>query len=173
MDVVGVEIPLLFSKLSLSKAKAVINFEKNVLNIMGQTLPLQETSSGHILLPLKRPLDPLEPSVKRILYASRFAKDNSAENKKKVLKVHRQFAHPPAGRLKSFLRDAGIEDSDVIDLVDIVTSECDTCKRLKRPPPRPVVGFPLAREFNEVVAMDLKVFSPGVYFLHMIDHATR
>ena len=40
-------------------------------------------------------------------------------------------------------------------------------------PNRPVVGFPLASEFNEVVAMDLKALKTGVYVLHMIDHATR
>ena len=35
--------------------------------------------------------------------------------------------------------------------------------------------MPLAREFNEAVAMDLKVwdFKKNIYFLHLIDMATR
>ena len=32
------------------------------------------------------------------------------------------------------------------------------CKRYKKVPPRPVVGFPLATMFNECVAMDLKFY---------------
>ena len=42
-------------------------------------------------------------------------------------------------------------------------------------PSRPVTCMPLAREFNEVVAMDLKVwdFKKNIYFLHLIDMATR
>ena len=60
-----------------------------------------------------------------------------------------------------------------MELVDTVTNNCETCKKLKKPPDRPVVGFPLAKLFNEVVALDLKCYSPGVYFLHLIDHATR
>ena len=41
------------------------------------------------------------------------------------------------------------------------------------PPPRPVVGMPLAREFNECVAMDLQQYSNGIWLLHLIDCATR
>ena len=44
---------------------------------------------------------------------------------------------------------------------------------MKRCPARPAVKMPLANEFNQVVAMDLKVFTHGLYFLHLIDHATR
>ena len=33
--------------------------------------------------------------------------------------------------------------------------------------------MPLATKFNEVVAIDLKEFCPGVYFIHMIDMHTR
>ena len=173
VDVVSQHIPLLFSKSSLAKAKAVINFEKSEINILGQNIPLRETTSGHLLLGLKRELDPCEPYARRILVASKFDANNPAENKKKIVKVHRQFAHPPARRLKKFLADAGVEDDSLLDMVEAVTDQCETCKKLKKPPSKPVVGFPLAKTFNEVVAMDLKVYSPGVYFLHLIDHATR
>ena len=43
---------------------------------------------------------------------------------------------------------------------------------IKRPSLRPVVGFSLAHDCNETVAMDLNQFR-GVYVLHMVDHATR
>lgn len=36
-----------------------------------------------------------------------------------------------------------------------------------------MVSLPLATEFNEVVAVDLKEWKPNTYFLHLIDIATR
>ena len=44
--------------------------------------------------------------------------------------------------------------------------------KYKKPALRPVVGLSLAKDFNEVVAMDLKDIR-GKKILHMIDHATR
>ena len=35
-----------------------------------------------------------------------------------------------------------------------------------------MVGFSLAHDFNETVAMDLKQFR-GAYILHMVDHPAR
>ena len=37
---------------------------------------------------------------------------------------------------------------------------------------KPTVAFPLARDFNESVAIDLKFYC-GKPILHLIDHATR
>ena len=91
----------------------------------------------------------------------------------KIPKVHKQLAHPVSHRLKSMLRGAGVRDHKLLDLVDIVTNECGTCKQFSRPPACPLVGLPTAHEFNQVVATDFKVFKPGLYFLHIIDHATR
>ena len=96
VDVVSVDIPLLFSKSSLSKAKAVMDFNNNLITILGQDIPMLETTSGHCILSLKRPLDLQEPVVKRIFQSTRFDENDTVNNKKKILKVHRQFAHPSA-----------------------------------------------------------------------------
>ena len=117
VDIIDADIPLLFSKSSLAKAKAVINFDNNEIDILGQRIQLKETSSGHFLLPLNRPMDPSEVSVKRILLANKFDDTNIIENKRKVLKLHKQFCHPPIRRMKKFLSDAGIEDKHITDLV--------------------------------------------------------
>ena len=39
-----------------------------------------------------------------------------------------------------------------------IDSKYDLCKRYKKSKPRPVIGFSLARDFNDVIAMDLKHF---------------
>ena len=56
-----------------------------------------------------------------------------------------------------------------------IEDDCEICFRKQRGPSRPVVGFNLAKEFNEVVALDLKQWShsPTIWFCHMIDLATR
>ena len=45
---------------------------------------------------------------------------------------------------------------------------CEVCQKFKSPPSRPVVGLPLADNFNQVASMDLKE-----WILHLIDTATR
>ena len=172
VDVVNADIPLLFSKSSLQKSRSKMDFETNTIHILDQSLPMHETTSGHYLLSLKRSLNADDPAVRRIFQATRFDDDMNA-NKKKVLKVHKQFAHPAPEKLKTLLRNAGVKDKKVLNLVDTITDECSTCKHFRRSPARPVVGLPTAHQFNEVVAMDLKVFKTGLYFLHLIDHATR
>ena len=88
-------------------------------------------------------------------------------------KLHKQFAHPTSDRLKALMKDAGIKESKCFELIDLVSENCQVCKRFKRTPARPVVSLPIATEFNEAVAMDHKVWKPRIYFLHLIDMATR
>ena len=42
----------------------------------------------------------------------------------------------------------------------------------KRPAAKPIVGMPLANDFNEVVALNLKFFH-GKNILHLIGHVSR
>lgn len=173
IDVVPADIPLLLSVQSLKKGKAKINFLDNTMTILNQTIPLRETKSGHLLLPLSDSLCVSDKSdIRRILMNSSVTTSDT-ESKNKALKLHRQFAHPPPERLKKLLRDSDITDKKLLKFIDQVSAECVTCQELKHPPNRPAVGFPLATEFNEVVAMDLKQLKKGIYILHMIDHATR
>ena len=57
-------------------------------------------------------------------------------------------------------------------MVKDLDKSCEIYMRYKRPSSKPAVGFSLAHDFNETVAMDLKQFK-CVYNLHMVDHATR
>ena len=59
--------------------------------------------------------------------------------------------------------------------IDKVSTQCDVCQRFKRTPSRQLVSMPMAQEFNEAVAMDLKIwdFKGGVYILYLIDVAIR
>ena len=92
----------------------------------------------------------------------------------KASKLHLQFCHPSARRLIQLVKSSGNEDKELIEAIDEVSISCDSCKRYKKTIPGPVVTFPLASEFNETVAMDLKTYKKDkIYFLHIIDHVIR
>ena len=59
-------------------------------------------------------------------------------------------------------------------LVEECVQMCELCRKYKKPFSKPIVGFPVAEEFNHVVCMDLKEIQKGkLWFLHMIDGATK
>ena len=124
---------------------------------------------------MSRPLDqPHSPLTHKVLFSPPLSKcgNDKDECLKIANKLHKQFAHPAAQRLKKLIQESGVDNPTVLDMIDDVSASCDTCKRYKRTPSSPVTGFPLANAFNETVAMDLKFFQDGI-LLHMIDHATR
>ena len=62
-----------------------------------------------------------------------------------------------------------------MSLIDDVTEKCEICPKWKKTPSRPIVSLPMATEFNETVAMDLKIWNKEkhIYILHLIDLFTR
>ena len=99
--------------------------------------------------------------------------DKSYEEKFQIAsKLHTQFSHPSQDKLQKFLKQAGVNDYQFLSILESISFDCQICAKYKRSNPRPVVGFSLAKEFNDTVAIDLKPYK-GVLFLHLIDLATR
>ena len=169
-NVVDRDLPLLISRESLKRAEAEIDFKNDRVNLLGEQVNVVISQSGHLCIPLIQKC--VKQCVKQVLFSSPLQVNDDKANEKKISKLHKQFAHPSSDKLKQLIHNSGVTDADIDKTVDNVTSRCDICKRYRRPPPRPVVGFSLSTEFNEVVAMDIK-FLDGVPILHMIDHATR
>ena len=170
-QVVSANIPLLLSRDSLKKADAHMNFQDDTINSFGVNIPMIISESGHCCLSLSRPLDsPNSPHT--VMFTSPLKGATGEQCRSRVQKLHKQFAHAHPDRLKRLVRDSGIDDTDIMHMIDDVSAGCDICKRFKPTPPRPAVSFPLANTFNETVAMDLKQIG-GRLILHMIDHATR
>ena len=164
-DIVDSDIPLLLSKSSMKEAKVKLDLENDCASIFGRQVDLQCTSSGHYCVPLQQSDVVIDESFSVLLCND---SDDSTFKQKQVEKLHKQFAHPTSDRLKALMKDAGIKDSKCLELVDLVSENCQVCKRFIRTPARPVVSLPISNEFNEAVAMDLKVWKPGIYFLHLI-----
>ncbi|KAL5015625.1 hypothetical protein ScPMuIL_007295, partial [Solemya velum] len=89
-----------------------------------------------------------------------------------LLKLHKQFAHPPTNRLIALLKDACVWKDEYLEMLSKIGEDCNMCKVYARSPPRPVVSMPMASRFNEKVAMDLKQWK-GRWILHMIDMWSR
>ena len=91
----------------------------------------------------------------KLFFLSTNLRDKSDEEKVKIAaKLHRQFAHPHSGKMKLLLRDAQIIDKDSEKYLNDLDNTCEVCFKCKKPKPRPVVGFPIAKTFNETLAMD-------------------
>ena len=175
-DVIDYDIPLLLSKEAMKKASTKIDFSNDEINIFDQRIKPHITSSGHYCLKLKNDHDNPSQQYASISLICKDIKNIPANEKPKVaLKLHRQFAHPPAERLIQLILDSGIADADLSNHVHEISKNCQTCEKYKKAKPRPVVGFPIAKVFNETLAMDLKevAYSPKIWLLHVIDHATR
>ena len=164
-NVVDCDVPLLLSRESLKRANAEIDFRTDSVSLLGEKVEVKVSKSGHLCVSL-------EPrrgthNVKQVLFSSPLNVNDVSGNEKKILKLHKQFAHPSAERLTQLIRNSGVTDTHLNEIVNTVSQSCDVCKRFRKPPPRPAVGFPLAAEFNETVAMDIK-FINGVPVLHLI-----
>lgn len=95
------------------------------------------------------------------------------EQTKILEKLHKQFGHATADRLKTLLKSAGVVSDNIFTLLEKVVSKCDLCARFKRTPSRPVVGLPMATCYNETVALDLFEVETNVWVFHMIDMFSR
>ena len=67
---------------------------------------------------------------------------------------------------------SGIVDKELVDLVNKIGEKCTMCLKYKKAPLKPVVGFLLSQDFNDVISMDLKGIN-GFKILHLINQATR
>lgn len=173
-EVVPSNVPLLLSKETMKKANARLNFDKDTISLFGVEQVMVCTTSGHYAIPIKK---------HNVYSCNRNSKEDNlilfslkenADVKTVAKKLHQQFSHPVADRLIKLVKNAGVENADLIEAIKDVGSHCDTCKRYKKSNPRPVVSLPLASEFNDTIAMDLKTYRNNeIYFMHVIDHATR
>ena len=175
-DFIEKELPLLFSRSAMKKASTVITFKDNgkeVVTMLGKEQQLYVSEGGHLCIPLaEHNLDAFGvDEEKRISFVGKLEQLNDPK-RKKVAKLHEQFAHPVSSRLIQLLKNGGIVDKDFHYLIEDATRNCGVCTKYKKPHLTPVVCFPRATEFNEHIALDLKYFS-GDFMLHVIDHFTR
>ena len=175
-EVVDKELPLLLSKEAMKKAGMMIDFTNDSAQIFGFHINLEITSSGHYTIALSKTRNFLNNNInqeeEKAFIAVDVDKMSYQEKEKMVTKLHNQFGHPSYDKLSKFLTNAGVKDGQFFDILQEFSAKCDVCLKYKRKNPRPVVGLSLAKEFNDVIAMDLKPLN-NAHILHLIDLSTR
>ena len=140
-----------------------------MLEELGARIKLREDNKGHLRLHIR------SYQGEELFMEGWSDKDVS----KVVEKLHRQFGHGSANKLWKLTEDAGWskgmgekEKQETRRLMEEIIAECETCRKYRRNPAKPVVGFSWSHVFNEVVAVDLGEIE-GRKFLVMVDMATR
>ena len=177
-DVIPITLPLLLSRKAMKRANTKIDFASDKINMFGNDIDVCFTSGGHYCIRIGKLGTMQQREIKDtivVMLGDTLHTKTTEEKKAMAIKLHRQFSHPPSSRLKDLLSDANINDNDVFKFIDELDSTCEVCLKYKKAKPKPVVGMPMAKRFNETVALDLKEWSasPKIWFLHLIDHSTR
>ena len=129
-DVVDCDVPLLFGKPSMAKAKVKLDFEKDCASILGRHVKLECTPSGHYCIPIfyvKR----CEIQMQQVLMTEGVNRvGNYTVNE--INKLHKQLGHPSSKRLIQLLKSAGMNEMEYFKVVEEVTNACDICTKYKR-----------------------------------------
>lgn len=100
-DVVESDIPLLLSKDAMKKAGVKMDLENDTATILGKEIALNLTTAGHYCVPIDK--------CETVAVSDVCKEETQASEKlsqEKLLKLHRQFAHPPIKKLVALLKDA-------------------------------------------------------------------
>ena len=157
-DVVKRDIPLLISKPEMRKKGFVLNFDDDSLEADVIKYDLRTTLNGHFKIPLWYQ-DEINLCVNEM---------SEAERIKTVKMLHQQFQLHLEKVREDLMRRVGVLIPELKRINQNVVKDCEICNRYKRTHPRPVVSLPLARRFNEVIAMDLKVVKNGSLYLSIL-----
>ncbi|CAC5372113.1 unnamed protein product [Mytilus coruscus] len=153
---------------AMKKTGVKMDLENDTAIIMGKEVSLNLTSSGHYCIPI----DKTETLKVDEVNAVRVDELSVEKRISALLKLYRQFAHPPKKRLVALLKDAGIWKEQYDEDLSEIQSNCELCKMYDVTPPRPVVSMPMAKQFNEKVTVYLKQYKDR-WILHMTDMWSR
>ena len=167
-EVITEDIPLLFSRNSMKKAKARLNTADDTISMLGEEIKLVITSTGHYAVPINRNRNILEQEANISLQCS----IPNMSQEQIALKLHRQFAHQPPERLIKLIEKSHYKNDNLITKIEEVSNSCDICKKYQKQSLKPAVYRPMAKRFNDIVAIDIKYIKDQPV-LHLIDCQTR
>ena len=175
VDIIPSDIPMLLSKSEMKLRGTTLYMLEDRAEILGTTMDLKTTSAGHYLLPLletgDKDKDQENVAVESVCVVN--LKQATIDEKKTALtKLHKQFGHRPKQSFINLLQSAESWTEDMSEILDKIIEGCEGCIKRRRNPDKPAVAMAMATEFNEKVAMDLKIWN-GKYILYMIDMWSR
>ena len=172
VDIIPSDIPLLLSKSHMKQLGIALDMANDTATANGKPLKVNTTSAGHFIVNLLGEND----NDDTILLAECMNIDLTEESIDKVHKLldklHKQLGHRPRKVFIDFLKSADQFNDSFLPIIDKIIDGCEGCLLRKRSPDRPAVALNPANDFNDIVAMDLKIFH-GKYILYMVDCFTR
>ena len=173
VDIISSDIPMLLSKADMKRLGVTLFMLEDKVEILGKTLDLNTTSAGNYLLPLDEAIKQVDESFKvEDAFAIDLKSANCTVKTTALRKIHKQFGHRPKKSFTNLLKSADSYTEDMSKILDDIIENCEGCIKRKRNPDRPAVAMPMANEFNEKIAIDLKIWK-GQYILYMIDMWSR
>lgn len=166
-DVVDSHIPLLLSLQSMKKMGLKLDTVTDTAEIFGKKVSLNFTSSGHYSVPLCEDQVFYTEDVLKVDLGS-----NLEEEKCKLKHMHKQFGHVCSKKLSELLKGAKSWKPHFAQLLDEISSGCETCKLYRKEKPNPIVSMPKSRYFNDLVTVDLKKWANG-WICYFIDDFSR
>ena len=174
-EIINGDTPWLLGRKAMSNMDMIIKMKERKVEIRdldGIEVNLKLDNKGHLRLPVRN------INTEELLLEGWLNKGEK-ERKSMMMKLHLQFGHGSFDKLWDLTESAkwseGMEDDEKKELkrkMKLMIESCETCKRYKKTPPRPVVGLSLSKTFNEVLSMDVGEIE-GRKFLVLVDTATR
>ena len=172
VDIVEHNIPLLISRGAMKQLDMKLDFKRDLVTVGDQSLQLDCTTTGHYCLALT--IHPDKHEINFIFSLENLADLTQTQKKSKAVKLHKQFSHASKEKLTKLLKDGGCTDTEFLRCVAECCENCEVCHLHKKAPLKPIVSFPLASKFNQVVCMDLKEHKHlQTWILHLIDASCR
>ena len=176
VEIIDSDIPLLMSKAAMKKANMVLYLSEDSAEVFGKKMPLNTTTAGHYVIPLLARETGSFSSIDSIdvddIFSVNLLEADDKDKYEALDKLHKQFGHRPKDSFINLLKSANSWSEDMRCKIEKIIDSCEGCIKRKRNPDRPAVSFPMANEFNEMIAIDLSVYK-GKYILHIVDMWSR
>ena len=170
------DLPWLIGKRTMKKMGMKLNLKDHNVSIEdlgGIVVELKEDKHEHLRINV------IKRRMEEELLLEGWKGKSKKEIKGAIMKLHLQFGHGSGEKIWKLTEDAkwsdGMQEDEIGEvrkLVNELIGSCEVCRKYKRNPAKPVVGFSWSKVFNDIVAVDLGEMD-GSKFLLVVDMATR
>ena len=109
---------------AMKQMQMKLNFSTDTVMLKEEEIDLDCMSSGHYCLPLS--VFNLDSDSCNITLTVIEGNLSHKEKQTKALKLHRQFGHADASRLKQLVRNSNLNDNEFEQCIQDVCDECET-----------------------------------------------
>ena len=173
--VVDCDIPLLLSRDAMKKMNCKIDAGNDQIIIGDVCQNLFISESGHMLVSIGRCESNIRNDENENITVLLSNVEKMKDPRKCAEHWHRYFAHASANKIGEVLMKSNLERTfreEVLKDLNSIDKSCSFCLKHKKQTPHKKVALKTGRNFNDIVAMDLKFIDADIV-LHIIDTLTR